>query len=155
MNKRSAGIVLYRQRGSELEVLLVHPGGPLWAKRDDGSWSIPKGLYEGDEDPFVAAKREFEEETGLLPEGKFFELGTFGQPGGKIIAAWAVNGEFDPANLKSNCFSLEWPPKSGRIQDYPEVDRAGWFNVAGAMRKILKGQAPILQALLSRLEKAR
>jgi predicted NUDIX family NTP pyrophosphohydrolase len=146
---------MYRQRGAGLEVLLVHPGGPFWAKKDDGSWSIPKGLHEDDEDPFVAAKREFEEEIGLLPEGNFLEIGSYRQPGGKIITAWAVSGEFDPANLKSNLFSLEWPPKSGRVQNYPEVDRAEWFSVPAAMKKILKGQAPIIEVLRSRLEKAR
>jgi predicted NUDIX family NTP pyrophosphohydrolase len=143
---------MYRHRGPELEVLLVHPGGPFWAKKDDGSWSIPKGLYDQGEDPFAAAKREFEEETGLAPEGKFFELGSFMQSGGKIITTWAVSGEFDPANLKSNLFSLEWPRKSGQFNDYPEVDRAGWFNLVEAMKKITKGQAPIIEVLRDRLK---
>src|SRR5262245_47550688 len=123
MAKHSAGILMFRRSGPEPEVLLVHPGGPFWAKKDDGAWSIPKGLYESGEDPLAAARREFEEETGCVPDGEFIALGSFKQPGGKIVAAWAVEGDFDLAGFKSNPFSMEWPPKSGRIQQFPEADR--------------------------------
>jgi predicted NUDIX family NTP pyrophosphohydrolase len=149
--KHSAGLLMFRRRPAEPEVLLVHPGGPFWAKKDDGVWSIPKGLYESGEDAMTAAKREFEEETGLHPAGDFFPLGAFRQPGGKIITAWAFEGDFDLAAFRSNLFTMEWPPKSGRMAQFPEADRAGWFGVAQALRKILNGQAPIVQALLSRV----
>jgi len=148
---RSAGLLMYRRRGSEPEVLLVHPGGPYWSKKDDGAWSIPKGLYDAGEEPLDAAKREFEEETGCRPAGDFVALGAFRQPGGKIISAWAVEGEFDPSLFRSNTFSLEWPPKSGRYQEFPEADRAGWFVPAVAVGKLLRGQIPILRALLAAL----
>jgi predicted NUDIX family NTP pyrophosphohydrolase len=151
MAKRSAGLLLYRRKGSDLEVLLVHPGGPFWARKDDGAWSIPKGLLEDDENPLAAARREFEEETGFRPDGAFAELGSFKQPSGKVILAWAVEGDFDPRNLKTNAFSMEWPPKSGRMQEFPEVDRAAWFKPAEAMRKVTKGQRRIIEALLHRL----
>lgn len=151
MAQKSAGILMYRGRGPELAVLLVHPGGPFWQKKDAGVSSIPKGLCASDEDPLSAAKREFNEETGASVDGRFMQLGEFRQPGGKTIAAWAIEGEFDPHTLHSNTFSMEWPPKSGRQQDFPEVDRAGWFRPAEAMRKILKGQQPILQKLLAHL----
>jgi predicted NUDIX family NTP pyrophosphohydrolase len=149
--KRSAGLLMFRRRQAEPEVLLVHPGGPFWAKKDDGAWSIPKGLCEADEEPLAAAKREFEEETGLAPAGVFIALGAFRQPGGKIVVAWAFEGDFDLAAFRSNLFAMEWPPKSGRMAQFPEADRAGWFAPAEALRKILKGQAPIVQALLVRL----
>jgi predicted NUDIX family NTP pyrophosphohydrolase len=151
MPQRSAGILLFRRTGPEPEVLLVHPGGPFWAKKDEGAWSIPKGLYEADEDPLAAAKREFAEETGFTPDGDFIALGPFKQPGGKVVSAWAVEGEFDLAGFRSNSFSMEWPPKSGRRQEFPETDRAAWFHPEEALRKILKGQAPIVAALLERL----
>lgn len=151
MAKRSAGILMFRRTGGRPEVLLVHPGGPFWAKKDDGAWSIPKGLYEDDEDPLAAARREFEEETGCVPYGEFIALGSFRQPGGKTIAAWAVESDFDLAKFKSNMFSMEWPPKSGRTQQLPEVDRIAWFGPDEAQRKLLKGQAPILAKLLDRL----
>jgi predicted NUDIX family NTP pyrophosphohydrolase len=148
MAQKSAGILMYRGTGRELAVLLVHPGGPFWAKKDDGAWSIPKGLYTPEEDPLSAAKREFQEETGAFVDGQFTDLGEFKQPSGKFIAAWAVEGEFDPTRLQSNTFAMEWPPKSGRQQEFPEVDKAGWFRPAEAMRKILKGQKPILEKFL-------
>jgi predicted NUDIX family NTP pyrophosphohydrolase len=151
MPRRSAGILLYRRRGSAVEVLLVHPGGPFWAKKDDGAWSIPKGEYAPGEEPLAAARREFEEETGSRVEGAAMALGAFRQPSAKIVEAWAVEGDFDPATLKSNTFTLEWPPRSGRMREVPEVDRAGWFAPEAAARKLLKGQRPILEALLRAL----
>jgi predicted NUDIX family NTP pyrophosphohydrolase len=151
MAKRSAGLLLYRRTGSTPEVLLAHPGGPYWAKKDDGAWSIPKGLFEDDESPLAAAKREFKEETGLLPHGAFIELGSFKQPSSKVIFAWAVEGDFDPRKLKCNTFSMGWPPKSGRTQEFPEIDRAAWFKAGAAARKITKGQLPIVQELFHRL----
>jgi predicted NUDIX family NTP pyrophosphohydrolase len=149
--KRSACILAFRLGEGALEVLLIHPGGPLWAKKDAGSWSIPKGLYTEDEDALVAAKREFEEETGLKPVGDFIELGAFRQPSGKTISAWAVENDFDISAFKSNTFSMEWPPRSGRMQAFPEADRAQWFGVAEARRKITKNQVPIVDALERRL----
>jgi predicted NUDIX family NTP pyrophosphohydrolase len=149
--KRSAGILLYRRRNGGLEALLVHPGGPFWANKDDGVWSIPKGEYGAGEDPLAAARREFAEETGSRVEGAAMALGAFRQPSGKIVDAWAVEGDFDPATLKSNPFTLEWPPRSGRKREVPEVDRAGWFAPEAASAKLLKGQRPILEALLARL----
>jgi predicted NUDIX family NTP pyrophosphohydrolase len=151
MAKQSAGILMYRWQGGQPQLFLVHPGGPFWAKKDDGAWSIPKGLYEKGEDPLAAAKREFEEETGCVPEGPAFELGRFRQPGGKQILAWGLEGDFDLKGFKSNLFSMEWPPRSGAMQHFPEVDRAAWFSPDEAMRKVLKGQRPILMALLERL----
>jgi predicted NUDIX family NTP pyrophosphohydrolase len=151
MPKRSAGILMFRWRQRTPELLLVHPGGPFWAKKDVGAWSIPKGLFEGDEDALSAAKREFEEETGSPPDGPFLELGSFRQPGGKTIWAWAVEGERDLATFRSNMFLMEWPPKSGRIQQFPEVDRAEWFGPPEARQKISKGQVAIIEALLSKL----
>jgi len=151
MAERSAGLVLYRRTGPAPEVLLAHPGGPFWAKKDEGAWSIPKGLIEDDETPLAAAKREFAEETGLRPRGTFIELGSFKQPSGKLIHAFAVEGDFDPRDLKSGSFPLAWPPKSGMTKEFPEVDRAGWFTAEQAARKILKGQLPIVQAVFARL----
>lgn len=152
MPQRSAGIVLYRRRGGGVEVLLVHPGGPFWARKDEGAWSIPKGTYEPGEDPLAAARREFEEETGSpVPAGEAIALGSFRQDSRKIVDAWAVEGELDPATLKSDTFAMEWPPTSGRMQEFPEVDRAEWLAPEVAARKILKGQQPILEALLRQL----
>jgi predicted NUDIX family NTP pyrophosphohydrolase len=151
MPQQSAGIVLFRRRDEAVEFLLVHPGGPFWRNKDDGAWSIPKGLYGPGEDPLAAARREFCEETGSSVDGVFIDLGPFKQPGGKVVAAFAVEGDFDPASLASNTFALEWPPRSGRMQDFPEVDRAGWFAADEAMRKITKGQVPVLRALVARL----
>jgi predicted NUDIX family NTP pyrophosphohydrolase len=151
MAKKSAGLLLFRDVSGDLEVLLAHPGGPLWAKKDEGVWSIPKGEFEADEEPLAAAKREFAEETGMVPHGDFIQLGSLIQPSGKLVFAWAVKGDFDPAQLKSNTFPMEWPPKSGRQQEFPEVDRASWFSIESGMQKILKGQAPFLLQLQEKL----
>jgi predicted NUDIX family NTP pyrophosphohydrolase len=151
MPRRSAGLLLYRRREGAVEVLLVHPGGPFWANKDDGVWSIPKGEYAAHEDPLAAARREFAEETGAMPEGEAVALGAFRQSSAKIVDAWAVEGDFDPAALRSNTFTLEWPPRSGKTREVPEVDRAAWFAPEEAARKLLKGQRPILEALLARL----
>lgn len=148
---RSAGLLLYRRAGDGIEVFLVHPGGPYWARKDAGAWSIPKGLIEADEDSLQAARREFAEETGLMPEGEFQPLGDFRQPSGKIISVWACDGDVDLARFHSNHFEIEWPPRSGRKQAFPEADRAEWFAVDVALEKILKGQAPIVAGLLERL----
>ena len=147
MPKLSAGILLFRRGPAGLEVMLVHPGGPFWAKKDEGAWSIPKGLAEEGEDLLAAAKREFLEETGMPVGGAFLDLGAHKQASGKTIVAWACEGEFDPASLKSNTFSLEWPPRSGRMAEFPEVDRAAWYSIDEAFVKINKGQKPILAAL--------
>ena len=155
MPKRSAGLVMYRRSGLKLEVLLVHPGGPFWANKDDGAWSIPKGEYTDGEEPLTAARREFEEETGLKPDGRFIELGSFRQSSAKTISAWAVEGDFDPSRLHSNTFSMQWPPRTGRLQEFPEVDRAAWFEPEEAERKILKGQRGILDALAARIDNAK
>jgi predicted NUDIX family NTP pyrophosphohydrolase len=151
MPQQSAGILLYRRRGPLIEVLLVHPGGPFWAKKDDGAWTIPKGGYLPGEDALAAAKREFEEETGSRPEGEALALGSFRQSSAKIVAVWAIEGAFDPSALRSNTFSMEWPPGSGRNSQFPEIDRAAWFTPDAADRKLLKGQRPILAALLRQL----
>jgi predicted NUDIX family NTP pyrophosphohydrolase len=147
MAKISAGILLFRRRPAGIEVMLVHPGGPFWAKKDLGAWSIPKGLADEGEDLLAAAKREFLEETGVAVEGEFLDLGAHKQSGGKTIVAWACEGDFDPTLLKSNTFTLEWPPRSGRMAQFPEVDRAAWFSIDEALEKINKGQKPILVAL--------
>ena len=152
MSQRSAGILMFR-RAPGLEGLLIHPGGPFWAKKDDGAWSIPKGLYEPDEDVLAAAKREFLEETGCVPSGDFIPLGDF-KPGAKILTVFAVEGDFDLANFKSNVFSMEWPPKSKRMAEFPEADRGGWFSIDEAKRKILKGQILVLTALEKHLGQA-
>jgi predicted NUDIX family NTP pyrophosphohydrolase len=149
MPKRSAGILMYRRPGAGLELLLVHPGGPFWARKDLGAWSIPKGEYSESEDALAVAKREFEEETGAPVQGDFRSLGELVQPGRKIVTAWAIEGDFDPADLKSNLFEMEWPPKSGRRQSFPEVDRAQWFSPAEARGKILKGQSEFISRLLA------
>jgi predicted NUDIX family NTP pyrophosphohydrolase len=149
MPKRSAGILMYRRLDADLELLLVHPGGPFWARKDLGAWSIPKGEYSESEDALVVAKREFEEETGAPAQGDFLPLGELVQPGRKIVTAWAVEGDFDPSDLKSNLFEMEWPPKSGRRQSFPEVDRAQWFSPADAREKILKGQSEFITRLLA------
>ena len=151
-SKKSAGLLLFRETATGLEVLLVHPGGPFWAKKDDASWSIPKGEFEEGEEPLAAAKREFEEEMGVPPSGEFLPLKHLKQPSGKVVFAWAVRSDFDPSSLRSNMFSMEWPPKSGRQREFPEVDKAAWFDVETARRKILKGQAPFLDQLLVKLQ---
>lgn len=149
--KRSAGILLYRRAGGSLEVFLVHPGGPFWAGKDEGAWSIPKGEYAEGEDPLAAARREFREETGFAVDGPFRPLAAVRQPSGKIISAWAVEGDCDPALLTSNTFSLVWPPRSGRRVEFPEVDRGGWFGLTDATAKLAKGQVPFLEELRRRL----
>jgi predicted NUDIX family NTP pyrophosphohydrolase len=152
MAKHSAGLLMYRRRRGVLEVLLVHPGGPFWAGKDVGAWSIPKGEYNPGEDPLAAARREFREETGFSLSGKFIPLTPRKQPSGKIIEAWAVEGDCDVAAIRSNVFTLEWPPHSGRQQQFPEVDRAAWFSLAAAREKIIKGQRGFLEELQARLE---
>lgn len=145
--KLSAGILLYRLRDGQVEVFLVHPGGPFWARKDDGAWSIPKGEYEAIADPLAAAKREFQEETGFEVDGTFHSLTALKQPSGKVISAWAVEGDVDAAALTSNTFTLEWPPKSGRIQEVPEVDRGAWFDLSRARAKLQPGQRTFLDQL--------
>jgi predicted NUDIX family NTP pyrophosphohydrolase len=146
-NLQSAGLLLFRGRAADLEVLLGHPGGPFWQNKDDGAWSIPKGLVGADEAPLSAALREFVEETGHNPHGDFFPLGEARQPGGKVVHAWAIEGDWDPALIRSNTFEMEWPPRSGRRRTFPEIDRAAWFGIADARRKILKGQTVFVDRL--------
>jgi len=147
MVKHSAGILLYRFREEILEVFLVHPGGPFWAKKDFSSWSIPKGEFT-DEDPLTAAKREFSEETGITIDGEFVYLGTLKQSSEKIVYAWAHEGDYNISSVKSNTFSMEWPPGSGKYQEFPEIDKAGWFSIDEARKKILKGQEGFIDELL-------
>ena len=151
--KESAGILMYRFCDSTLEVFLVHPGGPYWAKKDAGAWSIPKGEFSEKEDRFGAAKREFREETGFLPEGNFVPLRPVRQPGGKVVYAWVIKGDCDAKTIVSNTFSMEWPPRSGKYQEFPEVDRAGWFAMDVAREKILKGQLGLLEELSQMVER--
>jgi predicted NUDIX family NTP pyrophosphohydrolase len=149
--KRSAGILLYRLRNDEPEVLLVHPGGPFWTRKDAGAWSIPKGEYSDDEDALACALREFEEETGTaLAPGELTDLGTVRLKSGKVIRAWAAEGDLDADAVHSNTFELEWPPRSGRIQSFPEVDRAGWFGIEEAREKLNPAQAAFLDRLPNR-----
>ena len=151
MPKQSAGLLLFRERSGHLEVFLVHPGGPFWKNKDDGAWSIPKGEFAADEDPLAAARREFEEETGSSAEGEAIALAPLKQAGGKVVHAWAVRGDLDADGIRSNTFHLEWPPKSGRRQEFPEVDRAGWFPLDQARQKMLKGQIDFLAQLAGHL----
>jgi predicted NUDIX family NTP pyrophosphohydrolase len=151
MPKRSAGLLLYRESAQGVQVLLVHPGGPFWARKDDGAWSIPKGEFGDGEAPLDAARREFVEETGAAVEGEFIALAPVKLPSGKVVHAWAVRADFDPSQLRSNAFALEWPPKSGRVQQFPEVDRAAWFTLEQARRKIQEAQAPLLEQLREQL----
>lgn len=152
MPRRSAGLLLYRRQNG-VEVFLVHPGGPFWAKKDLGTWSIPKGEYGEGEDPLAAARREFAEETGQSISGRspvsgpFLDLGSVRQPGGKLVSAWAVEGDLDPAPLVSNTCAIEWPPRSGKTIEIPEVDRGAWFTLPEARARILAGQRPFLDAL--------
>jgi predicted NUDIX family NTP pyrophosphohydrolase len=142
---------MYRRGARGLELFLAHPGGPFWARKDDGAWTIPKGLVEPGEDELAAARREFAEEIGCATAGEAAALGDYKQPGGKVVVAFALEGDCDPARLRSNTFSLEWPPRSGKTREFPEVDRAAWFTPAEASRKLLKGQQPIVAALLRHL----
>ena len=150
MPKMSAGLLMYRWRDQQLEVLLVHPGGPFWARKDDGAWTIPKGEIGEGEDPLLAARREVAEETGATPDGEFLPLTPVRQAGGKIVQAWAVEGDLDPADIKSNTFEIEWPPRSGRRRAFPEIDRAAWFSIPAARTKILRGQLPLIDEFARR-----
>jgi predicted NUDIX family NTP pyrophosphohydrolase len=150
--RRSAGIVLYRAGDGGPEVLLVHPGGPFWAKKDLGAWSIPKGEYEPGEDPQACALREFEEETGTaLPAQALVELGAVVQKAGKEVTAWAARGDLDPATVRSNSFTMQWPPRSGREQEFPEIDRAEWFTIEAARSKLVSAQVELLDRLVERV----
>jgi predicted NUDIX family NTP pyrophosphohydrolase len=144
--KKSAGLLLFRRREAAIEVLLAHMGGPFWAHKDDGSWSIPKGEFE-DEAPLDAAIREFQEETGMTASGHFLELSPVKQPSGKTVFAWALESDCDATKVKSNTFAMEWPKGSGLMRDFPEIDRASWFSMSEARRKLLKGQVPLLDQL--------
>jgi len=151
---RSAGILLFRRKGDGTEFLLVHPGGPFWARKDAGAWTIPKGQIEEGEEPRACAVRELEEELGAAPAidlAELIELGSIKQRAGKVVEAWAAEAEFDPATLASNTFSMEWPPRSGKQQEFPEVDRAEWFDPTAAREKILPAQAELLDRLYERL----
>ena len=150
MPQKSAGLLIHRHIAGVFEFLLVHPGGPFWARKDEGAWSIPKGLIGDNEDELAAAKREAEEELGVAVDGDFRPLGSYKQPGGKIVIAWSVEADIDANAIKSNMFSMEWPPKSGRLKEFPEVDRAGWFSLPEAGLKILKGQRAMLDDFLER-----
>lgn len=147
MQKLSAGLLMYRFKNDKLEVFLVHPGGPYWAKKDIGAWSIPKGEYSEGEDPFAVAQREFHEETGYEAEGEFKQLSPLKQPSGKIITAWAAEGDFPTERMKSNTFAMEWLPRSGKQAEFPEVDRAEWVTTDVAMQKISKGQTGFISEL--------
>ena len=147
MPQTSAGILMWRRRGGEVEILLGHFGGPMWRNKDAGAWAIPKGLIEPGEEPKAAARREFEEEIGHPAEGDLISLGRIRQSGGKLVEAFALEGDFDPKHLDSNSFSLEWPPKSGRFQSFPEIDQADWFDLASAREKILPSQRPLIDLL--------
>jgi predicted NUDIX family NTP pyrophosphohydrolase len=152
--KTSAAVLLYRRRRHEVEVLLVHPGGPFWAKKDLGAWSIPKGEFNpGEGDGLLVARREFEEETGQPIDGDFIPLEPIRQRGGKVVQAWAVEGDLDVARLKSNSFTMEWPPRSGKFRSFPEVDRAEWFAIAEAKERILQSQRGLLEQLEAAIEK--
>jgi predicted NUDIX family NTP pyrophosphohydrolase len=155
MPKLSAGLLLYRTTEGYVEVLIGHPGGPFWAKKDDGTWSIPKGEYAEGEDPWSAARREFEEELGKPPpDGPRIDFPPLRQPSGKVITAYAVRGDLDLDGTVSNTFTMEWPKGSGNVRDYPEIDRVGWFSVDAARSKLLKGQRPLLDQLMNAVEGA-
>ena len=153
-SRRSAGLLVYRWREGEIEVFLVHPGGPFWRNKDDGAWSVPKGEYTDAEDALAAAQREFMEETGMQVEGPFEALAPVRQAGGKLVHAWAVPGDFDADGIRSNTFTMEWPPRSGRMRTFPEVDRAAWFTLEQAAAKLLPGQRPLLLELAGMLARA-
>jgi predicted NUDIX family NTP pyrophosphohydrolase len=150
MPQKSAGLLIHRRIAGVFEFLLVHPGGPFWAGKDEGAWSIPKGLIADNEDELEAAKREAEEELGVAVDGDFRPLGSYKQPGGKIVIAWSVEADVDADAIRSNVFTMEWPPKSGRMKEFPEVDKAGWFPLPEAGLKILKGQRAMLDEFLER-----
>ncbi len=152
MSRHSAGVLLYRYRDGMLEVLLAHPGGPLWEGRDVGAWTIPKGLFDDDETPLAAARREFEEETGFAVDGDFIALGELRLPSGKVVHIWALEGDLDADAIESNLFTMEWPRGSGRMQDFPEVDRGAWFDLEMARVKIFRNLAPFLDRLLDAIE---
>jgi predicted NUDIX family NTP pyrophosphohydrolase len=143
----SAGLLMYRKRGAGVEVFLAHPGGPIWAKKDKGVWTIPKGRYEDGETPLDAAKREFNEETGFVAKGPYIELGSVTQKSGKVVTGWAFKGNCDPAKLVSNTCELEWPPRSGKVIEIPEIDRGAWFGMAAAREYIRPEQVPLVDAL--------
>lgn len=151
MPRTSAGLLPYRLNDGALELLLVHPGGPFWARKDDGAWSIAKGEYVEGEDALAAAIREFEEETGHVPAGTFMPLTPIKQPGGKLVTAWAINDPWDLSGFRSNVFSMEWPRGSGKVREFPEVDRAQWFDASTALSKVLKGQRGFIHELRDRL----
>jgi predicted NUDIX family NTP pyrophosphohydrolase len=151
MGKMSAGLLMFRRRKAGVEFLLVHPGGPFWGKRDFGAWSIPKGEYTEDEEPLEAAKREFEEETGIVPGGDFIALDQIKQPSGKLVTVWAFEGDCSPREIRSNTFLMEWPPKSGKMREFPEVDRADWFSLQAARKRIFKGQLGFLERCMARM----
>lgn len=148
MSKHSSGILLYKFNNEKLEVMLVHPGGPFWARKDKGAWSIPKGLLEENENPLEAAKREFKEETGFDIDGEFISLGELQQPSKKIVHAWAIEMDLDATRIRSNTFTLEWPKNSGKIQEYPEIDKGDWFDIKQAKKKILIGQISFIDSLI-------
>jgi predicted NUDIX family NTP pyrophosphohydrolase len=152
MAKTSAGLLVYRKKQNRLEVFLVHPGGPFWKKKDKNAWSFPKGEFEAPEQPLDAAIREFEEETGFSVKGEFLPLTPVKQPGGKIVYAWAIEGDFDSENINSNVFTITWPPGSEKKQTFPEIDKAAWFDIPAATEKILKGQIPLLEELQNIVE---
>jgi predicted NUDIX family NTP pyrophosphohydrolase len=152
MEKRSAGLLMFRRKDSEVEVFLVHPGGPFWAKKDAGAWMIPKGEYVDGELPLDAARREFQEETGFEASGEFIDLGTVKQASGKLVRAWAFEGDCDPQKLTSNFCEVEWPPRSGRMIEIPEVDRGAWYPLTAAKSSILKSQQPFLDVLRMKLQ---
>ena len=151
MPRKSARILLYKIENKILKIFLVHPGGPFWAKKDDGAWSIPKGEFEDGEDPIDAAKREFEEETGIKISGDFIELKPVKQKSGKIVYAWAVEGDIDVSKIKSNEFEIEWPPKSGKMKTFPEIDKAAWFDLGEANKKIIEAQSSLIKELETKL----
>ena len=152
---QSAGVIAFRRREAGLEVFLVHPGGPFWQRKDDGAWSIPKGEFDQDEAPEAAARREFAEETGFTLPDQLIALTPIAQSRGKVVHPFAVEVELDAAAIRSNTFELEWPPRSGTTREFPEVDRAAWFGIADAQRKIIAGQRPILEELVGRVERNR
>ncbi|HEY1575986.1 MAG TPA: NUDIX domain-containing protein [Terracidiphilus sp.] len=152
MPKRSAGLLMFRRGEKEVEVFLVHPGGPFWSGKDAGAWTVPKGEYVDGEEPLDAAQREFTEETGFKADGEFIDLGTIRQNSGKLVSAWAFEGDCDPRKLVSNFCEIEWPPRSGKVMEIPEVDRGAWFRLAAARKAILKTQQPFLDVLATKLK---